>query len=135
MAFYNENLQLYLEKDVLGASLRANLFQKRDRIQFPGNEAPDNAAMWSIEFVSKNLTSAEIHYCNTKRDALGILHDLETFHQYCFTNDIRLVTNHKLLVAVSKKDIGSLSHRLQRILLHILNTTKQSCTNQDHNYS
>ena len=50
---------------------------------------------------------------------LGILHSLEKFHHYCFTRDVNIITDHKLLVAIFKKDIVTLSQRIQCILLRI----------------
>ena len=51
-AFYDENKQLHLEIDKSGVSLRASLLQVRDRMQFPVTKAPDNTALWPIEFTS-----------------------------------------------------------------------------------
>ena len=59
------------------------------------------------------------HYSNIERQAVGILHGLEKFPHYCFTLEVILIMDDKPLVMVFKKDIASLSHRLQRILLWI----------------
>ena len=62
---------------------------------FPRTEAPNNAAEWQIAFTSKGLKSTEPHYSNTKWEALVILHGLENFHHYCFTQEVSLITGHK----------------------------------------
>ena len=49
-AFYNEKEQLHLERDVLDVDHRASLLQARNGMQFPRNEAPNNAALWSKAF-------------------------------------------------------------------------------------
>ena len=59
----------------------------------------------------------ESHYSNTEREALGIQHGLEKFHHYYFTHEVSITTDHKLLVAIFKKDVLILLHRFQRILL------------------
>ena len=41
------------------------------------------------------------------------------FHDYCFSHDISVITDHKMLVVIFKKDVVSLSHRLQRIIFCI----------------
>ena len=64
MVFYNEKAQLYLETEASGEGLGVSLLQVRDRMQFPRNEAPDNAVLWPIAFVSKSLTNAETCYSN-----------------------------------------------------------------------
>ena len=48
---------------------------------------------------------------------MGILHGLEKFHHYCFPRDVCVITHHKPLVAIFKKDIATLSQRIQCILL------------------
>ena len=88
---------------------------------FPRNEVPGNAALQPIAFMSKSPTSSKMHYSNIERETLGILHDLENFQHYCCTLEVSTVTDYKPLVAIFKKDVANLSHRLQlqRILLHV----------------
>ena len=50
VVFYSEKEQLYIETDVPVLAFRASLVQMRDRMHLPGNEAPDNAALWPIVF-------------------------------------------------------------------------------------
>ena len=66
-AFYNGKEQLYPETDALGVDLGASLLQMRDDMLFPKNEAPVNAMMWPVAFVSKSIISAETCYSNTQK--------------------------------------------------------------------
>ena len=52
-------------------------------------------------------------------EALWILHGLEMFHHYCFVIKISIIMNHKPLAAIFKKDVATLSQKLQCILLRI----------------
>ena len=88
-------------------------------MQSPRNEAPYNAAHWPITFVSKSLSNKESPFSNIESKALGILHGLEEIHHYCFTHKVSMITDHKPLVAIFKKDVVSLSHWLPKILLCI----------------
>ena len=63
--------------------------------------------------------STETWFGNIERKVLGILHVLEKIHQYCVSYNISVKTDDKPLVAIYKKDVASLSQRLQRLLLHI----------------
>ena len=119
MKFYNEREKLYLEINTSGVRLGAGLPQTRERMCFPKGEEPDNSALWPIAYTSKSLISAKIYYNYNERDALHILHSIEKFHHYCFIPNISVITNHESLVAITKKDIVSLSHRLQRTWLCI----------------
>ena len=109
MAFYYEKEQLYVETNDSGVGLGASVLQAKDDLQFPSNEAPGKAVLWPVISVIKSLTSAETHHSNIEREALGIPHGLEKFHEYCFTFQVRMVIDHKLLVAIFKKDVESIS--------------------------
>ena len=78
---------------------------------------PDNTILHPTAFASKTLTGAEHRYSNVEREALGILHGIKKFHHYCFASEVYIITNHKLLVAIFKKDVAMLSQWLQCILL------------------
>ena len=119
MKFYDENKPLYLEKDAPGVGLSVSLLQTRNGISCPRDMAPDNNILQPIAFASKILPSVKKRYSNMEREALGIVHGLENFHHYCFVRKVSMITDHKLLVAIFKKDIATLSQRLQLILLRI----------------
>ena len=83
-----------------------------------------------MAFISKSLTSADTHYINVEREVLGILNGLEKCHHYYFTCEVRMIMDHKLLIAICKKDVTSLSHRLQRITQYT--NTVQTAASVDH---
>ena len=62
---------------------------------------------------------AEQRYSNIEHEALGILHGLEKFHHYCFGREVLIITDHKPLVSMFKKDVATLSQHRQCILLKI----------------
>ena len=84
MKFYDNSKPLYLETDASGVGLGAALIQLCDNTVCQKGIAPQNIALWPIAFTSKSLTGAEQWYSNIEWEALGILHGLEKFHQYCF---------------------------------------------------
>ena len=133
MTFYNEKEQLYPDTDILGSGLGESLPQARNRMQFPRNEAPDNIALQPTALASKSLISTENCYSNIEREVLGILHGLEYFHHYHFASEVNMITDHKQLVPILKKDVAGLSQSLQRILLYTpvqhQNTIKTRATN------
>ena len=114
MKFYDDTKLLYLETDASGIGLGAKLLQIRDNTGCQKDTAPDNTIL-----VSKSLTGAEQRYSNIKCKALGILHGLEKFHHYCFSREVIVITDHKRLVSVLKKDVATLSQQIQHILLKI----------------
>ena len=95
------------------------LLQTRDGATYQRDTAPDNTTLQPIAFASKSITSAECTFSNIEREALGILHGLERCHHYCLTRDVNVITDHKLLVSIFKKDVATLSQRIQYIILRI----------------
>ena len=119
MKFYDDTKLLYLETDVSRVGLGAALLQLHDNTTFQKGIAPDNITLCPIAFASKSLIGAEWRYSNIKQEALSILHSLEKFHHYCFGREVLIITNHKPLVSMFKKDITTLLQHIQCILLKI----------------
>ena len=118
MKFYDTKL-LYLETDASGVGLGAALLQLHDNTTWQKGMVPDNIILCPITFASESLTGAEWRYTNIEWEALGILHGLDKFHHYCFGREVFIITNHKLLVSMFKKDRATLSQHIQHIILKI----------------
>ena len=119
MKLNDETQPLYLEPDALGGRLGAGLLQTRSGTSCPRDKAPNNSILRPIAFTCKSLSSAERRYSNNEREALGILHGLEKFCDNCFAREVSIITDHKPLAAIFKKDVATLSQRIQLILLRI----------------
>ena len=65
------------------------------------------------------MTGAKQRYSDIKCVVLGILHGLEKFHHYCFGREVLIITDHKPLISMFKKDVATLSQHIQCILLKI----------------
>ena len=113
--FYDDTKLLYLETDASRVGLVQHCYrcakEQKDTV-------PNNTTLCSIVFASKCLTGAEHRYSNIEREALGILHGLKKFHHYCFARQVHVITDKKLLVAIFKKDVATLSQCIQCILHH-----------------
>ena len=119
MKFYDDTKLLYLETDASGAGLEAVLLQLHEGTMCQKDMTPDNTVLCAIAFATKSLTGAEHRYSNIKQEVLGILHALEKFHHYCFAREVFIITDHKPLAAIFKKDMAMLSQYIQCILLKI----------------
>ena len=80
---------------------------------------PGNTILHPIAFASKSLMDGEHRYSNIERELLGLLHRLKKFHHYCFVREVYVITDHKPLVSIFKKDMVTLSQSIQQILLKI----------------
>ena len=119
MKFNDDTKPLYLETDVSGVGLGAALLQLHEGTMCQKDIVPDNAILHPITFAGKGLTGAEHRYSNIEREALSILHGLKKYHHYCFAREVHIITNHKPLVAIFKKDVATLLQCIQHILLKI----------------
>ena len=119
MKFYNDTKLFYLETDASEVGHGALLLQLHDNTTCQKDRAPDNVILCPIAFASKSLTGMEIGYSNIEREALGILYNLEKFHHYCVGREVLVITDHKPLVSMFKKDFTTLSQLIQHILLKI----------------
>ena len=119
MKYYDGNKLLYLETYASGIGLGAALLHLRDDTSCQTHMVPDNTILCPITFLSKSLTDAECRYSNIECEALGILHGLENFHHYCFGREVLVITDHKPLVSMFKKDVATLSQCILGTLLKI----------------
>ena len=108
MKFYDETKPLCIETDESGIGIGASLLQTRSHTSCHGDEVPDSSILRPIAFTSKNLTGAEKKYSNIDRKALGKLYCLEKLHHYCFVREVSLITYHKLLISIFRKDVAAL---------------------------
>ena len=64
-----------------------------------------------IAFAIKGLLSIDWQNSNSEWEALGILHGLEKFHHYCFATEGYIMTEYKPLMAMTSKDMATLSQQ------------------------
>ena len=119
MTFYNDTKPLYLETDASRVGLGAALLVLHKGTMCQKDIVPGNTILCPIAFASKSLTGAECRYSNIEQEALGILHGLEKFHHYYFAREVLIITEHRPLIAIFKKDMAMLSQCIQCILTKI----------------
>ena len=121
MKFYDEIKPLYLETDASGIGLGTTLSVTNQRLYYMPKRycSRQHHSQAHCIFSSKSLTSVEHRCSNIEREAYGILHGLEKFHHYCFAREVSVLTDHKPLVAISRKDVTTLSQQILHILLRI----------------
>ena len=73
-----------------------------------------------LSFASRALTPAEKNYAQIEKELLSLVFGLERHHQYTFGRRVVLWTDHRPLVAITRKPLTSAPKRLQRLLLRLL---------------
>lgn len=108
LAIFNPELPTKLSTDASAFALGAVLFQ-----QHGGDWRP-------VGYASRALTETERRYAQIEKEALGITFGCEKFNDYVIGRHIVIETDHNPLLAISKKEIGDMPPRLQRLFLRLL---------------
>ena len=87
LPYNDQNKELVLQVDASKRCLGAALIQEKG----------------PIAFASKSLTETEACYSNLEQEMLGIVWGLEKFHHYVFGHLIKVQTDHKPLVSITRK--------------------------------
>ena len=78
------------------------------------DDAPDNTALHPIALASRSLSSAKTQYRGSM-----YTYDVESFHQYSFTYEVSVITDHKPLVAILKKGCAwPVTQTTQNYIMH-----------------
>ena len=112
LRYYRPDLDLYLETDASGVAIGMALLQ---------SEQNDRSSLYPIAYGSTTLTSAETRYANIEHELLGVVGGLEKFNYFTFGRPVTVLTDHKPLIAISKKSLVSAPPRLQHLLLRLAN--------------
>ena len=110
LRYYRPDLDLYLETDASGVAIGMALLQSDEN---------DRSSLYPIAYGSKTLTGAETRYANIERELLGVVGGLEKFNYFTFGRPVTVLTNYKLLIAISKKSLVNAPARLQQLLLRL----------------
>ena len=73
----------------------------------------------SVAYGSKTLTDAEGRYANIECKLLGVVAGIEKFHTFCYGRSTIILSDHKPLTSIVRKDLVNAPLRLQRLLLHL----------------
>ena len=73
----------------------------------------DRNSLYPIAYGSKTLTDAETRYANIECELLGVVGGPEKFNYFTFGRPVTVLTDHKPLIAISKKSLVNAPPRLQ----------------------
>ena len=103
LVFYDSKKPLTLENDASEFGIGSALFQ--------GGKP--------VAFASRSMSDVERRYAQIEKEMLAIQFGLTKFHQYTFGRDVNVITDHKPLVAITKKPLNKAPRRLQNMLIRI----------------
>ena len=94
LKYYRPELDLYIETDASGRGIGMALLKSANN---------DREGFYPIAYGSKTLTSAKTRYANIEHELLGRVGALEKFHYFTFSRPVVILTDHKPLIAISKR--------------------------------
>ena len=59
------------------------------------------------------FTDTESRYANIERELLGVVAGMEKFHTFCYGQSTIVLSDHKLLTSIVRKDLVNAPPRLQ----------------------
>ena len=122
LQFYNPDADLYIEVDSSLSSTGYCMLQECSEVMenpVDGErEIPQN--LRPVAYGSKSFSSAETQYSNIERELLGIVCAIQNFKHFCFGRSVKVITDHKPLLAIFKKSLNNTTPRLARLLLQLV---------------
>lgn len=107
LKFYDQDKPLKVSTDASKAGLGAILLQQHDTEWYP------------VAYASRTMTSVERNYAQIEKETLCGVFGCERFHKYVYGRLVILETDHKPLIAISKKPLGEVPLRIQRLILRL----------------
>ena len=134
--YYHDTKTLYLEVDVsqkaIGMALMQSVqneheseaidSQHEDWVEASVNDCgkPNIPSdLLPVADDSKTLTDAEEGYANIECELLGVEASMEKFHTFCYGQSTIILSDHKPLTSIVRKDLVNAPPRLQRLLLRL----------------
>ena len=136
LKYYDSKKDLYLEVDAsqktIGMALLQSVQNDHDHSKAHGvnqlkvdtkiddsenKQIPND--LLPVAYGSKTLTDAESQYANIERELLGVVAGVEKIHTFCYGRSTYILSDHKPLSAIVRKDLVNALPRLQRLLLRL----------------
>ena len=70
-------------------------------------------------YASCALSCAETRYVQIEKELLAVVFSFTKFHQYVYSKDVIVESDHRPLEAIMKKALAAAPSRLQQMLLHL----------------
>ncbi|GBN15559.1 Retrovirus-related Pol polyprotein from transposon 297 [Araneus ventricosus] len=72
-----------------------------------------------IAFASSTLTPAQRNYAHIEKELLDVVYGCKKIHQYVYGTKFKIYSDHKPLMAMSKRPLSAMSSRMQRFYLQL----------------
>ena len=120
LQFFDCSKPLYIKVDASKQGIGSIMLQPDMVVRNTSTgDIPNN--LRPIPYASKTLSQTESNYSNVECELLAVVFSCLHFKHFAYGCKVTITTDHKPLISLFKKSLGSSSPRLPRMLLQILN--------------
>ena len=111
LKYFDANLPIYIETDASKEGIGVVLMQPNPNVQnMSKTTVPNN--LRPVYYASKTLTTTESNYSNIEREMLGMVFSVLHFKHFTYGQQVTVITDHKPLITLFKKNFAASSPRL-----------------------
>ena len=119
LKYFDSNLPIFIECDTSKKGIGIVMLQLDSTIENTSkSDVPNN--LRPVFYASKTLTAMKSNYSNTEREMLGVVFSILHFKHFTFGRHVHIITDHKPLITLFKKNLHATSPRLSHMLVQIL---------------
>ena len=119
LKYFDLSLPIYIECDTSKKGIGMVMLQPDSTIENTSkSDVPNN--LHPVFYASKTLTDTESNYSNIEREMLGVVFSILHFKNFTFGQKVHVITDHKPLITLFRKNLHATSPRLSHMLVQIL---------------
>ena len=119
LKYFDSSLPIYIECDTSKKGIGMVMLQPDSAIKNTSNsDVPNNIC--PEFYASKTLTDTESNYSNIECEMLGVVFSKLHFKHFTFGHKVHIITDHRPLITLFRKNLHATSPRLSHMLVQIL---------------
>ena len=119
LKYFDPSLPIYIETNVRKKGIGVVLMQPVLNVQNTSKSAVPNN-LRPVYYASETLTNTESNYNNIEREMLGVMFSVLHFKHFSYGQQVTVITDHKPLITLFKKNITASSPRISQMLIKII---------------
>ena len=119
LKYFDANMPIYIETDASKKGIGMVLMQPDPNVQNTSKTVVPNN-LRPVFYASKTLTTTESNYSNIESEMLGVVFGVLHFKHFTYGQHITVITDHKPLITLFKKNIAASFPRLSQMLIKII---------------
>ena len=114
LKYFDSSLPIYMECDASKKGIGVIMLQLDSAIENTSkSDVPNN--LRPVFYASKTLTETESNYSNIEQEMLGVLFSILHFKHFTFGHKVQIVTDHKPLITLFRKNLNATLPRLSHM--------------------